>query len=170
MKKTLTLIACSLIYYSCSSDKPKVQVTTVPEPTPIVEKQPEPKPEQSVNKPTPQVQKVVKQPKEAQVFETIRTLPKERFASDVQQVIESHNYDIQQLFLQYKRTDPTLKGTINFEIAILTNGKVNQIDVVQKNIMNESFIRALQSRIRTWKFPEIDETAKVEKMKVPYSF
>lgn len=157
-------IGLGSLFFSCSKDEKTEQpvIETPAEVAPVAKPEPE-----KVTTPKPEkVKAVVKNTTPPTVY----LLPKERYASEIGNIINAHDMEMKEIFHSFKATDPTLKGTIIFMATVAPDGKVTTVTVKQSDLKNQGLERALSNRIRLWTFSEVDQSTGNAKYDIKYSF
>ena len=93
-----------------------------------------------------------------------------RSGEELSRVINSHNDAIEYCYKKEAKLNPNLKGDIQVEFTVDANGRVTDVRILGSSLRNKNVERCITSRMRGWRFKQIDKSEGDVKVRQKYIF
>jgi len=93
-----------------------------------------------------------------------------RGSEELSRVINSHNDAIEYCYKKESKLNPNLKGDVQIEFTIGYNGRVKAVRIVRSTMRNKNVENCISSRIKGWRFKQIDKREDDVKVRQKYIF
>lgn len=93
-----------------------------------------------------------------------------RSKANAMRLIRDNIGKLKQIFLQYQKQDPTLKGTIKVTWKINANGVVTFCEIQKSSVQSEAFQNELVNEIRSWDYGQVPYPNDITTVTYPFKF
>jgi TonB family protein len=93
-----------------------------------------------------------------------------RSQQELSYVINKHNKAIEYCYKKEVKSNPSLKGDMDVEFVIDYKGRVKSVRIVRSSMYSKTIEKCISSRIRGWRFKEIDPNDGDVKVRQKYIF